>query len=383
MNMAVSKDELPAKPKRCYGSLGVGAILAGIALAAVSVDYSNNTHFGEKVSPELGMVMGLAAIALTALPAAAATLGRWDWQLKSGTMFCVVLTVIAALSAYTDKQGKDILARKGEAEAYRMAQADAAAARQEISEARAAADRITETASIADLEAMAKLQRELIEKETNDRGGCGKRCRDAEDALKAIILRVPAARAKAEAVARAEEAQARLDQAQKAQSAGPAEQTMLASVIGSWVSHDPADVARWISLTITAFSIAATLILALVTEKSVLLIMRGLAFKPISHEIEDVKPVAVTIIPPRRMGRKPKKPTGDELLRMFVTEFCKPGEGETTGGEMHEAFDRFWTDRADGLRKPSNVVVSQTLATAGIKKGKRGGRVRYAAKVEC
>ena len=179
---AVAKDALSSKPKRCYGSLGVGLVLAGIAATAMTVDLRNNYGFGVKISPELGMVMGLAAIALTALPAAAALLARWDWRLKAGTAFAIFLTVVAAISAYSEKQGHEILARQSAGDAYRQARIDADAARRDVAEAKAKADSIGETASVGDLREIVRHERELAQREISDRGGRGNLAKKHEEA---------------------------------------------------------------------------------------------------------------------------------------------------------------------------------------------------------
>ena len=54
---------------------------------------------------------------MTTLPTAAALLGRW--RLTYGTVFAVLLTVLAAVSAYSEKQGAEILARQRAGDAYR------------------------------------------------------------------------------------------------------------------------------------------------------------------------------------------------------------------------------------------------------------------------
>jgi hypothetical protein len=373
---AASKDEALTKPKRCFGSLVLGASLAAIAGVAVVVDFRNNTEFGAKISPELGMVMGLAAVALVALPAAAAALGRWDWRLTSGTIFAGILTVLAAVSAYADKQGQEILARQAAANAYRTAQENAGAARHEIAEARAVAEGIAETASVSDLEAMAKLQRELIDKETKDRGGCGKKCREAEAELKAVVDRIPAARAKQEAFARGQAAQARLDKAQTAQASGPAEQTLLASFIAARVSRAAEDVAKDLALITTSLSIAVTLVLALLAEQAVLLLKKGIG---LGSNVADADghPMA-----PRRKAVKAadrarlQSLSDDELLAKFAEDARARGR-DFTGGELYDEFGKFWLDHASGRRTPSQVVLSKALLSAGFNRERRGGRTWY------
>jgi hypothetical protein len=335
----------------------------------------------------------LAAIGVTALPAAAA-LRRWDWLLRLGTAASVLLTAWAAVSAYADKQGKDILARQAASAAYEAAQAEAAFARQNIRQARAEAAAINETASIADLEALAAFQRDLIAKETKDRGGCGANCRKAEDTLNAVLGRVPAARAKEAAWARVEVAERHLKSATGEAKFGPAEPSMLAGYIARQTDRDTAEVARTIALATTGFAIVVTLLMAGLAHQAVSLIMQGVgvqprnAAKPVRQEINGIATGAKTVLPAiqrsrreklsRAVRRRPDPIAPEDRMALFVRDGFEPG-GEATSDEIYLALEAWWIANAPGQVMPSPKALSKALADAGIERVKRGGKVRYLA----
>lgn len=276
--MTVEVNSETTKRQYCFGSLAVGAVLATMGVAAMRIDLINNYEFGTKISHELGLAMALAAIAVTALPSAAALLGKWDRLLRVGTAMAVLLTVLAAISAYAEKQGAEILARQGAGDAYKQAQADVAAARKAIEEGNAEAKAITETATVADLETLVAFHQGKAKEEIEKRGGPGKNSKAHEVAETEARARIPAARAKAAALARVAEAQARLDAALQATKSGPAEVSMLATAIAGQTGKAPEDIARAIALITSGFGIAMTLIMALVAEKATLLMKVGLGF---------------------------------------------------------------------------------------------------------
>ena len=70
----------------------IGAGVGAMVLRAVAVDYANNTAYGESISPEMAAVMSIAAIAVAALPAAAALRG-WSPLLRLGTAIAVATTL--------------------------------------------------------------------------------------------------------------------------------------------------------------------------------------------------------------------------------------------------------------------------------------------------
>lgn len=373
-----SKDEALTNPKRCYGSLLLGGLLAAIAGAAVVVDFRNNTEFGERVSPELGMVMGLAAVALVALPSAAAALGRWDWRLASGTLFAAALTVLAAVSAYADKQGREILERQAAADAYRVAQENSAAARRDLAEAKAELVGIAETAGVADLQAIAAHARELAKREIGDRGGRGKLAKAHEDAEAAALARIPAARAREDALARLRAAQTRLDATQAAQSAGPAEQTLFASFIAARTGRPAEDVARDLALVTTSLSIVVTLILALLAEQAVTLFKKGLGLGVAPTATSTAAPLPAS---PRLRAVKPRREklhalSDEELLARFAGETYARKQA-LTGAEVYEQFERFWLDHAHGRTIPGQRAVTAALKAAGFSYSRPGGRTKF------
>jgi hypothetical protein len=303
-----------ATPNRriCWASLIAGGALAAIAVAAMSIDLSNNVRYGAKTSTELAAIMGLAAIGVTALPAAAA-LRKWDLLLRSGTAACVALTIWAAISAYAERQGAEILARQAAQDAYQAAQIDAAVARREIASARAEAARIAEASTPADLEKLANYHREQIRIETEDRGGCGIQCRKHEEELEAVLARLPQARARETALARVSAAQGRLDRAESAAKAGPAEASMLATVIARRTGHDAPDIARTIALATTGFAIIATIMMAGLAHQAAALILQGLGLRPrpagkgtaTTNREDAAEPVATGVATPCKPGCNP------------------------------------------------------------------------------
>lgn len=295
MTTEFNTEETVAPRKICVGSIVVGSVLGGLAAWALSIDLANNYTMGLKVSHELAQVMAMAAIAVLALPMAQQLLDKPHALLRWGTRVAVLLTVVAAVMAYAEKQGAEIMSRKGAGDAYATAQANAEAARGEIASAKAEAATITEMLPSADLskiyeDARAKRDAEMSEK----RGAtCGKNCRDAEKAMETVLPRIAAAKAKEAAVARAEAAQARLDAAQTEAKAGPVEVSMLGTMIAQAIDVKPESAARGIALFLTVLSIVMTLVMALLAEHATALLVKGFGFKAIAPA---PAPVAANVV---------------------------------------------------------------------------------------
>ena len=379
-----------APRQRCWASLGLGFMLAGIALIAMRIDLINNYEFGAQISPELGLVMGLAAVALTALPAAAALLGEWDMLLRIGTILVVMLTVLAAISAYSEKQGAQILARKADNATYEAAQRDAEAARAEIMQARAEAARIAETASVAELDVLVTEAKAKADRE-QDRKGCGLKCEAAKADHVALVGRLGEAKAKSAALDRAKAAQSTLDRAKIEARAGPAEASMLATIIAGQTGYAAENIARAIALGTTTFSIAVTLVMALLMHSATALIMKGLGVARQEHGAAMVtrKPelAPAPVEPAQHSMRRPTdkaRPVNDlraiaeARVLLFAQECLRPG-GETVGEAMAEAVARWWNARYPNAPVPSMNVVSKVLLDAGLQKAKRHGRMTYSA----
>ena len=393
MNPAASDKLANEAPpaKLCHASLVTGLLLSGIAVAATRIDVLNNHEYGVQISHELAGVMVLAAIGVTALPAAAALRG-WDWPLRLATVASVLLTIWAAISAYADKQGKDILARQAASDTYEAAQADAAAARQEVQQARAQAAAIADTSSITDLEHLADFQRQQIAKETNDRGGCGANCRKAEEALSAVFARMTAARARDAALVRAAIAEGRLESAKDEAKTGPAEPSMLAGYIARRTGRDAAEIARTIALATTAFAIIVTLLMAGLAHQAVSLIAQGLgmpvntAAKTVLPEVGHATSVKQTAQGEHAEGPESKLPStarsptpsipAEERIPAYAHETFRAST-ELTGAEVYELFAAWWGAHCPGELMPSQTFLSAALVEAGINREKRGGKIRY------
>jgi hypothetical protein len=86
----------------------------GLAAWAIKVDAVNNYELGAQFSHEAAQGMVMAALALAIVPILATLGGGWDRWLRITFWVAVTLTVVSAISAYADKQGKLINATEGE-----------------------------------------------------------------------------------------------------------------------------------------------------------------------------------------------------------------------------------------------------------------------------
>ena len=212
---------------------------------------------------------------------------------------------------------------------------------------------IAETASVGDLEGLAAFQREQIAKETTDRGGCGANCRKAEDALNVVLARIPAARARDAALARASAAERRLESAKVEAKTGPAEPSMLAGYIAHQTGRDAAEIARTIALATTAFAILATLLMAGLAHQAVSLITQGLGMPmqtaaktalPEVGQVASTTQVERAEAPGAKLRRTahsvPSIPV-EQGMPAFASETFRAGV-ELTGAEVYELFAAWW-----------------------------------------
>ena len=265
--------------------LGLGAI----ALSALKVDVVNNYEYGAQISAELATVMVIAAICVGALPAMAAVFG-WSGLIRSLTALCVLMTCWAAVNAYAQKMGAEILNKTSQAANY-------ASAEQDQAQARATLARIKETADTATLERLiadAKKTADTLEAGDNKKmgmasGNCFKYCREAKAAHAALLDRL------AEATAR-DKAKAELATAKSDAGAGPAEASMVATWIAARSGRDATDIARTIALVMTLLGIAVTQGVALLAHTAASLIGSGL--KP--TQTAEAEPQAATVTAHKR-----------------------------------------------------------------------------------
>src|SRR5258706_4302267 len=291
-----------------------GAALALMAVAAVRVDILNNLEYGRTVSSELATILVLAAIGVVALPTAASILG-WSQHLKLTTVVCVALTVWSAVNAYSSKQGAAILAAQSSQEKYMSAKADEKLARETLKQIK----ELGEVGELGKLQALAS---------TDTAKACRKprsdACKLAEVDEKLLTVRLSDAKAR-------DKAQAILRLAKDEAKAGPAEASMVATVIAGYLGADAASVARIIALVLTGLGIAVTQMVALLGGQAASLIAGGLRSR-----LKTTKaPAKAKPLGPTNGGTKrtaPSNVVGIDAAKHSVKKWLY--KATVTGGEM-------------------------------------------------
>src|SRR5712671_5711368 len=243
--------------------LCTGSALTLMAASAVRVDILNNVEYGRTVSSELATILVLAAIGVVPLTTAASILG-WSRHIKLTTIACVMLTLWSAVNAYSTKQGAAILAAQSSQEKYESAKADEKLARETLKQIK----ELGEVGELAKLQALAS---------TDTAKACRKprsdACKLAEVDEKLLTVRLSEAKAR-------DKAQAILAEAKDEAEAGPAEASMVATVIAEKIGADAASVARSIALALTGLGIAVTQMVALLGGQAASLIGAALRTRP-------------------------------------------------------------------------------------------------------
>jgi hypothetical protein len=385
MKQAKQMEAPQQKRKLCLASLSAGALGFGLAAWALKVDAMNNYELGAQFSHEAAQGMVMAALALAIVPILAALGGGWDRWLRITFWVAVTLTVVSAISAYADKQGKLINATEGEHGRYEQAQLDAAAARKEIAEARAEAATIAETASVADLQAMVDHHGTIAATEAKDRGGRGKFAKAAEEAQAAALARVPAARAKATATDRANQAQIRLDRSQDVTKSGPANQSPLAVAIAAKTGQTPAEAARSIALTVSGLLIALTILSGLLVDQSVKLIAKGLGYgqQEAQEAATGAKQVEPRVTAPKSKVAMLATMSNDERLDHFIkTEASQLLTAKPISSkELYELFSVWWLSRLPGAEAPKQRKLAERMKVADLRSVKVRGVMTYGAEL--
>lgn len=363
-----------------------GIICIGIAAGACYVDLSNNFKFGRSISLELGIIMGLAAVALSALPACRALLGGMGTAaLTGGIRIAFIATVLAALSAHLDKQAVERLHREAVTSHFQAAQKDEGEASADLAAAKALAAGISETAPSADLRQLADQADADATREAGNKF-CGALCQTYRSKAIAFRERAGKAAAREAALAQADAARTRLDTARDAGGAGKAEASSLAIQAAKKTGRSIDDAMSDVELLIAIISIAVTVSLALLGEPGVHLIRDGLARKrrvEIELKAEQVNllshAVDVVVNGPaaNKRGRKPL--TTDDRIGQFIEKKLAAGAGEVGGQRLYDAFVAWWTKNGYGQPCPAINVVSARVKAAGIKKSRRTKGTVYAA----
>jgi hypothetical protein len=261
--------------------LCTGSALALMAVAAVRVDVLNNLEYGRTVSSELATILVLAAIGVVALPTAASILG-WSRHIKLTTIVCIMLTVWSAVNAYSTKQGTAILAAQSSQEKYMSAKADEKLARETLKQIKELGE-VGELGKLQDLASTATAK--ACRKPKSDA------CKLAEVDEKLLTVRLSDAKAR-------NKAQAILAESKEEAKAGPAEASMVATVIAHRIGADAASVARTIALALTGLGIAVTQMVALLGGQAASLIGSALqGRKAGGPAVKKVKPQGPNVIP--------------------------------------------------------------------------------------
>jgi hypothetical protein len=135
-----------------WGQVTVGAVLLSIAVTAGLTGLKINVFHGLEVSPEAGILFGLADLSKLALPIIAGLIG-WSRQMRITAAVCVVVSLWCASSAYMSGAGQQIAGKQHGADQYSLAK-----------------DAVTK----ADAE-VTRLNTAVDAERKN--GGCGKQCK--------------------------------------------------------------------------------------------------------------------------------------------------------------------------------------------------------------
>lgn len=375
--MTVTIEDQP-KPKLriAWGKLVPGGILAVIVSATVVADIWNNAGYAYvSMGPGAALIAGAVGLMVGLAPLVAYFIG-WDTALRAASGFCTVACVMFALFAYGEKNG----AQQGAKARAGMSMADADAARQEARDARAEAAGIKEIASVRDLEALQASAKSSLDSATAAAKKQGieciqsKRCRKERDSLDQVTERLGKARAKAEAIERAEKAEQRVSTAKsEVKEAGPIAANAMASQASAWFSLDVRTTEQQFALIMMLVLVGSTLSLAFLGEHATKLMVE--AFRQ-----ETPKPVRVS----RPGVVKPAEPVALTPSAKGLPGFlalCKHGE-PTLQKDIREAVDRHWVTTKQTGPIPSDRALGMALVKHGFEKiVDRQKRVSYAIKL--
>lgn len=135
-----------------------GASLLGIAIVAGATGLKINVFHGLEVSPEAGVLFGLADLTKIVLPIVAGIVG-WTRQMRLTALVCVTVSLWCAFTAYTGGAGQQIAGKQHGADQYVLAKDAVTKADAEVTRLTAAVD--TERKA----------------------GGCGKQCKFLQGSL--------------------------------------------------------------------------------------------------------------------------------------------------------------------------------------------------------
>lgn len=369
--------------RRDYARL-LGAVVCGsLAAVACYVDMSNNWKFGQAMSPELGLTMAVAAVALTLLPSCKPLIGGGVRVVVNiGIVIAFVATVLAALSAHLDKQAAERLHREAITSRHATAKQAEGEALRDIAQAERDAAAAGETTSAKDLRQLADGRDADARREAGNKF-CGNTCQGYQREANAYRERAGRADARDAAMQRLADARKRLEEARKGAEGGKVESSALAAQLALKTGKSAEESAQDVEMLTAIISVMLTVALALLGEPAVVLWRDGWGGRrrspamPEPTIMQRVVEVA-TKGPAARRGRPPL--TLEDRVKQFAEKKLAVGKGEIGGEEMYAAFAGWWKRTCPGKDLPSMQVVSEKLQAAGItRKRKSRGSVYQAA----
>jgi hypothetical protein len=371
MKQTQQKETTPTRRLR-LGDIVAGALGLAVGLAAIAIEVARNYEFGSSRGGVVGCTYALFAIGLAVVPAVAHRAG-WTPLLRVLFAVCFVLTGFFGVSYYSAGILDKANAARTAMAAYRDARSAIETAERDHAAAMAEANRITESASVADLQEIVRRERELQQIEARDRGGRGARARAHEEAEAAALGRIGPARAKADALARAAEAQHRLDQARKDAKGGAVTAAPLATLVAAQIGGNAETIGSTIDIGEPIAMVLGMLLFAALIDKSLTTLVGGLGVR---RETE------CRLAPQQKPQKKQRRQLTDpELIELFIKTWLQPGAGEIAFGMLYDRFTEFWISHAPGRPAPTKQAISRALTAAGIGKNSRGGTKRVEAAI--
>jgi len=324
--------------------LAVGISLYGLALAAGAMEIWNNLLNASDAQSKVIAV--LAVVSLMLIPIGLKWLDKGS-QGRKALYFaiCLALTLTgwSGIKAYTNSQGQHILAVSDSQEARGSSKTDEAAARQDMAEAkreaataRAEAASISEVSSVAALTALVAAASDDLtaaKKQAIEYGTiCTKRqsCQALLTKHDGLLTRLGQAQAKADALARAVQADAKAAEAngrigkaqEKLTSTRSMETSGVDSMIATAYGWDASTVARIDGLAEALLRLALTLTLSMAATPGVLLIGSAMASAPVQAR----QPAEVEILSPARMD-----PLDTQALAVAIVNELRRNRGQIIG----------------------------------------------------
>jgi hypothetical protein len=369
------------KPTRriVWGKLISGSILGLIVIAGVASDTINNVSYAlAAMGLGAAMVAGAVGLLIGLVPVVAYFNG-WNVPLRVAAGCCTVTCIVFALLAYGEKNG----AHQGEKERAGLSLADAEAARAEARRARDEASSITEAGSVRDLEAIeARAVKALADAEKyaeEQKIICqrSKRCREAAAAANAATERLSKARAKADALARAERAEQRLADAKtEVRQSGVAKANAVASFTGAWAGIEAKDAEQRLAFVIMLVLICTTMSIAFLGEHCIKLMAESVVWDNPSAP----KPAAR---PARAKAALPMpKPQPKSAMDEFLDAWTEISDGPPLqAGEFAKCLAAHWSVKHAGKPVPTSTALGKALGLR-YDKIKTGGKQCYMAKLK-